>query len=449
MGISLKKIFLAVPTALFAMTAFAAAQDDLDAQLAGGQAYQDSYQQSYQDYYEEPVYQENAYSGTVYEDTAYTEVTWQGGETLPPEAVRCAPTQGTRRICYTADGTPFFANAETTPAQPEPYQPPVTYEEPVWQEPYSESGTAYGQPEPLLPDSGGTTTYREPVPAGTVYEESLPPVGEGWEDPAAPEYSGAYTPPPAPPVQTYPAPVEMQPAPARTIPAATPGYLDWPKNGVVPSGEMKEAKTIRRLVEDGRDTLNMFARHPGYEPLWENMKNARAVLVAPRLYNGGFIFGGSGANMVMLVRGADGGWSQPAFYTIGAASVGLQAGGQVSETVLLVMTDQGLNQMLSDSIKLGGDATIAAGGFGAGAKAQTTDIVAWSRSKGLYAGISLEGAVVKKRKHWNAVYYGRPVSAQDILIGGKAYNPNSAIIQDAARNLANVVLPPPATVEYR
>jgi hypothetical protein len=96
-----------------------------------------------------------------------------------------------------------------------------------------------------------------------------------------------------------------------------------------------------------------------------------------------------------------------------------------------------MEHLLSSTVKLGGDISIAAGPIGAGAKAQTTDILAFARSRGLYGGISLEGAVMKTRGDWNAAYYSAAVTPPDVIYKQQAYNPQSANLQNAVMALAN------------
>ena len=100
-----------------------------------------------------------------------------------------------------------------------------------------------------------------------------------------------------------------------------------------------------------------------------------------------------------------------------------QAGVSVAEMVTLVMTEKGLNSLLANSVKLGGDASIAAGPVGAGANSDiTTDFVAFSRSKGLYGGLNLEGSVISPANDWNSAYYGKSVLPPDILVRNEARN---------------------------
>ena len=116
-------------------------------------------------------------------------------------------------------------------------------------------------------------------------------------------------------------------------------------------------------------------------------------------------------------------WVGPAFYTLAVASVGIQAGVAVSEIVTLVMTDKGLNKLLSDSFSLGGDVGIAAGPIGAGARSDfVVDFLSFSRSQGVYVGVNLDGSVVSTADDWNRLYYGRPVHAPDILVRMDVHN---------------------------
>ena len=145
----------------------------------------------------------------------------------------------------------------------------------------------------------------------------------------------------------------------------------------------------------------------------------------------------------MVVRdGKRGRWNGPAFYTIAGLSYGLQIGGQASEVILLAMTERGISSFLSSSLKLGADVGITAGPVGVGASASTAnlsaDILAFSRSKGLYGGISFDGAVVAIRRDWNRAYYGQPVTPTDILIRQEVTNPQAerlivAVAKTAAR----------------
>src|SRR5437660_10449885 len=163
----------------------------------------------------------------------------------------------------------------------------------------------------------------------------------------------------------------------------------------------------QKLVNAADTTFLNFMRDSQMTWLQQNIGRAKGVLIAPEVAKAGFIFGGSGGRAVLVVRDAKSGkWLGPAFYTVATASVGFQAGISVSEMLTLVMTEKALNALLSTSVKVGPDASVAAGPIGAGAKADiVTDLVTYSRSKGLYGGINLDGTVVALSNDWNETYY--------------------------------------------
>jgi lipid-binding SYLF domain-containing protein len=199
-----------------------------------------------------------------------------------------------------------------------------------------------------------------------------------------------------------------------------------------------DATDARQLVEKAKLTFESMSVAPEMDGLRDLMKNAKGVFIAPQVLRGAFIFGVSGGSGVFFARGErPGQWNGPAFYTIGEASFGLQAGADASEIVLLAMTDRGVTALLSTSVKLGADASVAAGPVGIGVRAATAnlsvDILSFSRSKGLYGGVSVEGAVIATRGSLNAAYYGRDVSPADILIRGAASNPHAAPLIERIR----------------
>jgi len=180
----------------------------------------------------------------------------------------------------------------------------------------------------------------------------------------------------------------------------------------------------RNLVIDATVTLSNFLNDPGMTWLQQNIKRAKAVLVAPQITKAGFILGGSGGHAIVVAHDAKSGkWVGPAFYTLATASIGFQAGISVSELVTLVMTDKGMNSLLADSLKLGGDAAVAAGPVGAGAQSNPfTDFVSFSRATGVYGGINLDGTVISTADEWNRLYYGQTVHAPDILVRMSVHN---------------------------
>jgi len=183
----------------------------------------------------------------------------------------------------------------------------------------------------------------------------------------------------------------------------------------------------QELVNKAETTFATFMRDPDAAWLQKHIGRAKAVLIAPQVVKAGWIFGGAGGRAVLFARDEQTGrWTGPAFYDLAAASVGFQGGVSVSETVTLVMTQKGLNSLLASSAKLGGDASIAAGPIGAGANADVTaDLVSYSRSKGLYGGLNLEGSVIHVSDTFNRDYYGSSVLPPDILVRATVHNPQA------------------------
>jgi len=177
-----------------------------------------------------------------------------------------------------------------------------------------------------------------------------------------------------------------------------------------------------KLVNASEATLSNFMRDPEMKWLQQNFGRAKAVMISPEIVKAGFIFGGSGGRALVVAR-ADGKWVGPAFYTMATASVGFQAGVAVSEMVTLVMTDKGLNSLLAASFKMGGDASVAAGPVGAGAKSDVVaDLITFTRAKGIYGGLNLDGTLVNLTDEWNKAYFGKAVLPPDILVRANVSN---------------------------
>jgi lipid-binding SYLF domain-containing protein len=193
-----------------------------------------------------------------------------------------------------------------------------------------------------------------------------------------------------------------------------------------------DVQDARQLVDKARLAFENFMADKDLGPSVRSLvKRAKGVLIYPQVLKGAFIWGISGGSGAMLAyNDKTGKWGGPAFYTIGEASFGLQIGGEASEVILVALTDRGVASLLSTSAKLGADAGIAVGPVGAGAEAATAnlsaDIVSYSRSKGLYAGISLEGAVVAVRDGLNKAYYGKEVTPTAILVQREVTNSQAA-----------------------
>jgi SH3 domain-containing YSC84-like protein 1 len=191
--------------------------------------------------------------------------------------------------------------------------------------------------------------------------------------------------------------------------------------GGVGIGSVMAAPTADQveLVRKANGVLSEASHDQQFGNSRQLFETARAVMVIPQLVKGGFWIGGEGGNGVLMARHANH-WSNPAFYTLASASFGLQIGLEVAEVVLFVMSDRALNAWMQDEVKLGGQAglTVLVVGSNASAAATThanVDVIAWAKAKGAYAGITLEGSLIKPRNEWNAAYYGRPVTPLQVL----------------------------------
>ena len=183
-----------------------------------------------------------------------------------------------------------------------------------------------------------------------------------------------------------------------------------------------EAGEQQGLVDKARITIESFSTDENMESLRSMLAGARGVMIIPQLLKAGFIIGGSGGSGVLLAHDRDSGaWSAPSFITMGSGSIGLQIGAEAQEIVLVIMTKKGIEAVIQSKFSLGAEASIAVGPIGGGVEAATTanlqaDIYAFARSKGLFAGVALEGAVIESRDKWNQRYYGKPTTPKEIVI---------------------------------
>lgn len=190
------------------------------------------------------------------------------------------------------------------------------------------------------------------------------------------------------------------------------------------------ASVAEELVEESRFSIERMLVDPNLSELKPYVEKARGLLIIPELVKGGFILGAEGGSGVLLVRGSDGSWSSPAFYTLAAGSVGLQAGGQVSEVVFTLMNDGAVQAILDHEFKFGADASVALGPYGKGVEASTTanlsaDVYAFSRSVGLFGGGGFEGAKLISRKKLNEEYYGAAATPRAVVIERRFFNPQA------------------------
>jgi lipid-binding SYLF domain-containing protein len=162
----------------------------------------------------------------------------------------------------------------------------------------------------------------------------------------------------------------------------------------------------------------------------EFLRRARAVVICPNIFRAGFIIGGEGGGCVMVARTAGGGWSDPAFYTLGSGSFGFQAGIQNAQVMMLIMTGGGLNALLNSQFKFGADAgltiaTLGAGVNGSMSTALDADILTFSKTQGLYGGISLQGSILSNDSNAEQAYYGTTGDARSIVVGQQGSNPGA------------------------
>jgi lipid-binding SYLF domain-containing protein len=165
----------------------------------------------------------------------------------------------------------------------------------------------------------------------------------------------------------------------------------------------------------------------------ELLEKAECIVVFPSVLKAAFVIGGSYGRGAMVCRTGQhfkGPWGAPAMYALEGASVGFQLGGEATDLVLLVMNERGASSILNSKVKLGADISAAAGPKGRDASADTdaylrAEILSYSRSRGLFAGISLEGSTLRPDNDASADIYGRKITAKEIVLGGKASIPES------------------------
>jgi lipid-binding SYLF domain-containing protein len=212
--------------------------------------------------------------------------------------------------------------------------------------------------------------------------------------------------------------------------AAVLGLLPW-----FASGHAQAQGDEQTLVDRATLALQDMTNESLSEDPRKMLARARAVMICPRVFKAGFFFGGEGGACVLLARAANGTWSYPAFYGMGSGSFGLQIGIQDSQFVMMIMTEKGLRAILDSQFKFGADASLAIATIGAGVQGSTTgalgaDIIAFSLTRGLYGGISLEGSLMGQRSSWNQAYYGRALDSRQIVLDMQASNPGAEPLRD-------------------
>jgi SH3 domain-containing YSC84-like protein 1 len=208
-------------------------------------------------------------------------------------------------------------------------------------------------------------------------------------------------------------------------------FLLAPLPGMAEDSQEELDKRIAACNQVMRNVLGMPDRGIPRDLL----RRCRGVAVFPRVFKAGVVVGVGYGNGVVLRRDENSGeWSKPAFFKIREGSIGVQAGAQSVDLILLIMSDEAMEGLLEDKYALGADISVAAGPVGREASAETNirfdaGILSYSRSRGLFAGMSLKGASLEPDKEANAVYHGQGVSVQDV------FYENSGALSDSGRTL--------------
>ena len=190
------------------------------------------------------------------------------------------------------------------------------------------------------------------------------------------------------------------------------GTLCW-------AGSAREDATER--LENATNVMHEIMGMPDKGIPAEVLEHAKCIAVVPHMVKGGFVFGGKGGKGVATCRTANG-WSAPAFITISGGSWGLQIGVEAVDVVLIIQNEKGMQKLLSSNFQIGADASAAAGPVGRHAEAGTdwkldTEILTYSRAKGAFAGLTLEGASLRQDSDSEHAIYGRNVTTRAILLG--------------------------------
>jgi len=193
------------------------------------------------------------------------------------------------------------------------------------------------------------------------------------------------------------------------------------------AGSAREDSVAR--LQASVDVIHAIMAAPDKGIPEEVLNDAKCMVVVPNMIKGGFVFGGKHGRGVASCRTAEG-WSAPAFVSVGGGSAGFQIGLEGVDLVMLVMNDKGLQQLLSSKFELTGEGSVAAGPVGRHASAgtdwkMTTEVLTYSRSKGVFAGLTLEGAVVEQDDDSTIAIYGKNIEFRKIL-SGKVATPKSA-----------------------
>lgn len=202
-------------------------------------------------------------------------------------------------------------------------------------------------------------------------------------------------------------------------------------------GQSKRESSTDRLDNAGKVLHEIMAAPDSAIPE-EVLEHARCVAVVPHMIKGGFIFGAENGRGVASCRTSNG-WSAPAFFAITGGSWGLQIGLEGVDLVMIIQNEKGMQQLLASKFQIGGDASAAAGPVGRHASAETnwkmeTEILTYSRAKGVFAGLTLNGASVRRDDDSMKAIYGRNVTTRNVLMGKVSATPAAESFLNAVRN---------------
>jgi len=199
------------------------------------------------------------------------------------------------------------------------------------------------------------------------------------------------------------------------------------------TGHLKDES--QDLVQSSAATFGSFMTDREFTWFHENLSKAKALLIFPKIIKAGFFWGGSGGNGVLVVRDErTGEWSQPAFYSIGSVSLGLQIGAEDAEVIMFGMSRKAIDSLYASSFKFGAETSVAAGPRGLGAKkVLTADFLSFAKARGLYAGLDLEGSGIMVRDDLNRAYYGKELRPIQIILERTVSNEHSRTLLDALK----------------
>lgn len=191
----------------------------------------------------------------------------------------------------------------------------------------------------------------------------------------------------------------------------------------------------RVIVDRAAAAFARMQQNPTLPEFGPTLTRARAVMIFPKLRKASLILGGEGGNGVLVARAPDGSWSDPAFYSLGAPSIGIQIGYQETSVVLFIMDEPTFQRILHSDFTLGTNTTAALGQPSRHTRAEgevlAKPIYYVAEASGAFVGVSLDGYVTAARNKHNAEYYGAPVTPTQILVERSARRPESRVLHDA------------------